>query len=167
MASDRDSQPLLQVCEDLGAIKAGVSNLQSGQREVREHLKTLVTREECKDQRRAITRTIADRHSDEVTGVRAAPTNGLLERLGKKAGAIATILALLAMLGGAFLVLSRFIGQVETALLDNSVRQERSERRMIKEIRSAPSPTPVMVPQPIVVHPDAGRRRRLRRHRHR
>jgi hypothetical protein len=141
---------MLQFAQDIGTIKKGVANLEKGQGEVNQKVSglhatvaNLVTREEC-----------VGRHEDleEVPG-------GLLERLGKKAGSLMTIIALVAALGGGLLMFARFLSKVETSL-DVSAEQQRKAFLKLSE-----PPKPVIVHQPVYIYPDAGPpdRRRPRR----
>lgn len=151
------SHPMITFAADIGAIKKGVENLEKGQEEVDQKVSglhqtvaDLVTKEDCAGHREAL--TVAE--ESEAAG-------SLIDRVGKKAGAILAILALLGTLGGVLLVLSRFIGSVERTLEKDRAEQKQVTQKMLKRLDKPQRP--VIVHQPVYIYPDAGPRRRPRR----
>lgn len=161
MPPNDPSYPMLKIVEDLGAIKEGVSTLKP---KVDEIHSSMVTKEDCKDHRDALCKKVDAKlkvvSPQEIDEPEKA---GLLERVGKKAGAIAAILTLVGLVGTALLVLSRMVARVDHVLAAQQVEDKQSRARFLKEIRRAPEP--VIVHQPILVYPDAGLRRARRPHR--
>lgn len=165
------SYPMLQVFKDIGSIKKGIENLEGGQGELDQKVSglhrtvaDLVTKEDCKDHRDVFCKKVDAKLEVVAVAVAEEPTgakNGLLERMGKKAGALMAILALLGVVGGGLLVLSRFIGSVERTLAADRKEQKQVTAKMLKQL--AKPQEPVVVREKVYVYPDAGPRRRPRR----
>jgi hypothetical protein len=155
----------------LGRIEAGVENLKEGQNETNEKVSglhrtvaDLVTKDDCKDHRVVLCKKFdakleAQAVEDTTEAFVAQP--GPLERLGKKAGAIAAILGLVGMLLAGLIWFSRLIGSVERTLAADRQAQKVATKKMLEELRR-PKPS-VVVHQPVLVYPDAGIRDRWRR----
>lgn len=164
-----DRHPSLRLAQDLGAIKQGVKTLDEGQREVdrkitglQRTVATLVTKEDCRTHRVDLMDRVK-RASGAIRTMAPGARPGLLESAGRKAGAIAAILALLSMLLGGLVVLSRFVGQVERTLETSRKEQAAQTTEVLRELR-APKP-PTVIYQSVPVYPDAGSRHRRRRRR--
>jgi hypothetical protein len=161
---------MLQLYKDIGSIKTGIKGLEGGQGELDQKVSglhrtiaDLVTKDDCRDHRDTICSKIeaVTDEPEEVTGVTESP--GTLERVGRKAGAILAVLALLGTLGGGILVLSNFIGSMKRTLDRDRMVQQQVTQKVLQRLDEPPKP--VVVHQPVYVYPlDAGvRRRRPRR----
>lgn len=157
------SHPMLTVFANIGEIKKGIDNLEEGQAETNKRIsglhakiETLVTVEDCEASRLACQAQQAARAAApapvavSASGSPGAPSRGLLERLGDNAKALTAILGLLALLGGALLVLSRFINRVEDSLGATTRTQQAQTQQVLEAIR-APQVIPLSFPQPVIL----------------
>lgn len=169
------SHPMIRFAQDLGSIKAGVKALDEGQRRVDKKITglyrtvgELVTKSDCRQLRDSVAKKIA------ITASSANGTperHGLLESAGKKAGAIAAILSLLAMVAVGMVVVSRFISSLERALDATREAQQRSSSLLLHELRqqakvSAVASEPIYLPPDAGPPPSNGRKARRRRRGH-
>lgn len=160
---ERDqTSSLIRFAEDIGEIRAGVKTLDEGQRRVdkkitglQRNVADLVTRADCSAHRDEVTERIdtalfAREARGEIPSAAPAPT--LLELAGRKAGAIAAILSLVAMLAVGLVVVSRVVASLERAIDRDRKAQAATTRRLIDEVRKARHPAAA----PPAWHPDGG-----------
>lgn len=163
-----DRHPSLRLAQDIGAIKQGVKTLDEGQREVdrkitgiQRTIATLVTKEDCRTFRGDLTDRIKRPPSGSSKPLPADARPTLLEMAGRKAGAIAAILALLSMMLGGLVVLSRFVSSLERTMEVSRAQQAKRTDELLHQLRQPRQP--IVIQQQVPARPDAGAPRRRRR----
>lgn len=175
MSPQREPDDLLiRFAQDIGTIREGVRNLDEGQRKVDKKITglqrtvaELVTRADCKARHADVTERI---DTALFAAAQPAPPQeqgkaGILELAGKKAGAIAAILSLLAMIVVGVVVIARFVGSLERAIDADRKAQETANKELVQALRGSSKPVAPALPA-VAPEPDAGpttRRRRGRR----
>jgi len=171
--------------EDIGTIKKGIEGLEDQNETLTKKVDQLngkaVTHDECHARSGKICDKV-DKTNNKIDEIKEIMKQEILDtkaevsqvtcsgpakenkpwilRAGKYAGAIAAVLALLGMLGGGILMLSRFISQVETSLTtsrrETIERGKRFDRRLKSLDRRYAEPVVVPVPIPMAPSPNRG-----------
>lgn len=157
---DEPSHPMMQMVRDIASIETTLTDVKP---KVDEMHREMVTKEDCKDHRQTMCQKFDAKleAAEESTGVPQVPTNGWLERAGKHAKSLTAIGALIVGVVVALVWMGRFVLSMEQTMTLDRAEQKQANAKMLKVLRT-PAPDPVVVPQPILVYPDAGVRRRRR-----